>query len=167
MESDEDAVRELNQKIKKAKVALKRSKRKDLYAILGVAQDATEGEIKTAYRKMALKYHPDRHSSKTDEEKTAAENMFKGVNEAYEILSNAETRARYDSGVEVEDMENPHAGGGGHGHGHGGVDPSMLFHMFMQQQQGGGGGRRGGGGFPGGGGGGFGGGGFPGGYDDY
>lgn len=41
-----------------AQVQLKRSKRKDLYSALGVGQDATEGEIKTAYRKAALKYHP-------------------------------------------------------------------------------------------------------------
>ena len=52
------------------------------------------------------------------------------------------------SGVEVEDMDNPHAGHGGHGHGgHGGMDPNMLFHMFMQQQQSRGGGRGGGFGF--------------------
>ncbi len=171
IEQDEASVKEIKMKIKKAKVALKRSKRKDLYAILGVAHDASEQEIKSAYRKAALKYHPDRHSSKTDEEKAEAEAMFKSIGEAYEILSNPEKKARYDSGVELEDMDNPHAGGfsggcddddddgyghghshggrghpgfGGHGRGGGGIDPNMLFHMFMQQQQQGGGGGFGG-----------------------
>jgi curved DNA-binding protein CbpA len=41
-------------------VTLKRSKRKDLYSVLGITSEATEGEIKTAYRKLALKYHPDK-----------------------------------------------------------------------------------------------------------
>jgi DnaJ-class molecular chaperone len=91
------------------------------------------------HRKSALKYHPDRHTGKTEEEKGAAEAMFKSVNEAYEILSNAEKREQYDQGVEVEDMDGGGGGGGGGGHGfggHGGIDPAMLFHMFMQQQGG-------------------------------
>ena len=62
------------------------------------------------------------------------------IGEAYEVLSNPEKKAQYDSGVELEDLDNPHAGHehehGGHGHGHGGIDPNVLFHMFMQQQQG-------------------------------
>lgn len=58
------------------------------------------------------------------------------IGEAYEVLSNPEKKAQYDSGVELEDLDNPHAGHehGGHGHGHGGIDPNILFHMFMQQQ---------------------------------
>lgn len=51
-----------------------------------------------AYRKMALKHHPDKQSGKSDEEKALAEATFKGVSEAYEILSDAEKRARYDEG---------------------------------------------------------------------
>jgi DnaJ family protein C protein 7 len=166
LEQDEETVKSYKLKLRKAKVALKRSKRKDLYAILGVRQTATEAEIKTAYRKAALKYHPDKHASKTEAEKSEAEQMFKSVNEAYEVLSNPEKKQRYDSGIEVEDLDNPHAGGygggyggdsdddDGHGHGHyggrgghggGGIDPNVLFQMFMQQQGGGGG--RGGGGF--------------------
>lgn len=162
IEQDEETVKSYKLKLKKAKVALKRSKRKDLYAILGVRQTATEGEIKTAYRKAALKYHPDKHASKTEEEKAEAEKMFKSANEAYEVLSNPEKKSLYDSGVEVENLDNPHAGGysgygggdcdddDGHGHGHhghgghgggaGGIDPNILFQMFMQQQGGGRGG---------------------------
>ena len=153
LENDEDSVRELKKKKQKAEVALKRSKRKDLYAILGVAQDASDSEIKSAYRKMALKWHPDRHTDKGEEEKKEAETKFKTIGEAYEILSNAEKKARYDEGIEIEDLDNPHAspggggGGFGGGGGHGGVDPNVLFQMFMQQQMGGGmrgGGMRGG-----------------------
>ena len=134
----------------KAKTALKRAGRKDLYSILGVTSQASEEEIKKAYKKAALKYHPDKQAGKSDEEKESAEKMFKSIGEAYECLSDPEKRSRYDSGVEVEDLDNPHAGsgfGGGHGHGHGGghggIDPNILFQMFMQQQMGGG---RGGGG---------------------
>lgn len=150
LETDEDSVRELKKKKQKAEVALKRSKRKDLYALLGVTQDASDAEIKSAYRKMALKWHPDRHTDKGEEEKKEAETKFKTIGEAYEILSNPEKKARYDEGIEIEDLDNPHAtpgGHSGHGGGHGGVDPNVLFQMFMQQQMrggGGGGGMRGG-----------------------
>lgn len=134
LESDEVQEKVLKEKIKKAKVALKRSKKKDLYAVLGVGQNATDSEIKKAYRKSALLYHPDKQSNKTDDEKAIAETKFKSIGEAYDILSDPEKKNRYDQGVEVEDMDNEHAGHGGHGGGHGGVDPNVLFHMFMQQQ---------------------------------
>ncbi len=64
---------------------------KDYYQILGVDRKASEDEIKRAYRKLALKYHPDRNPG--DKE---AEEKFKEVNEAYQVLSDAEKRARYD-----------------------------------------------------------------------
>jgi len=153
LEKDETAARSLQQKKQKAEVLLRRSKRKDLYAMLGVTSEATEAEIKSAYKKSALKWHPDRHSSKSEEEKAEAENKFKSIGEAYEVLSNPEKKARYDEGVEVEDIDNPQAGPGGHHQhgGHGGIDPNILFQMFMQQQMGGGGGGgRGRGGFGGG-----------------
>jgi DnaJ family protein C protein 7 len=153
---DEDQQREMKKKLREAQVALKRSKQKDFYKILNVGRDATETEIKKGYRKSALKWHPDRHATSTDEEKTKAETMFREINLAYEVLSDSQKKAKYDSGVDIEDLDNPHAGHG-HGHGHGGhggggIDPNILFQMFMQQQQGGGGGMGGG---MGGGGGGF------------
>ncbi len=63
---------------------------RDLYDILGVSKTASESEIKSAYRKLALKWHPDRNKEKDATEK------FKEVNEAYEVLSNKEKRAKYD-----------------------------------------------------------------------
>lgn len=120
------------------------SKRKDLYKILGVTRTADAAEIKKAYRKCALKFHPDKQAGKSEEEVAVANAKFRDIGEAFEILSDPEKRERYDSGVEIEDIDNPHAGHGGHGGGGGfhGMDPNMLFHMFMQQQQGGGGGMR-------------------------
>ena len=96
--------------------------------ILGVPKDAQAEEIKKVYRKLALKWHPDRHSNKSEEEKAAAEKMFKDINEAYEALTDPEKRRLYDSGVDAEDLDNPHAG---HGGGHGGMSQEDLMHMFM------------------------------------
>jgi len=76
-------------------------KYKDYYEILGVPRDATESQIKSAYRKAARKYHPD-----VNKEKGAVE-KFKDINEAYEVLSDKEKRSRYDSlGANWQDGSN-------------------------------------------------------------
>ncbi len=64
--------------------------KRDYYDILGVSRDATPEEVKKAFRKLAMKYHPDRNKSKNAEER------FKAINEAYEVLSDPERRAMYD-----------------------------------------------------------------------
>jgi curved DNA-binding protein len=64
---------------------------KDYYNILGVDRKASENEIKRAYRKLALKYHPDRNPNDKQ-----AEDKFKEINEAYQVLSDPEKRSRYD-----------------------------------------------------------------------
>lgn len=69
---------------------------KDYYKILGVDKNFTEDDLKKQYKKMCLKYHPDRQAGKSDEEKKKAEENFKDVQEAYECLSDANKRAHYD-----------------------------------------------------------------------
>src|SRR6478672_11089837 len=63
---------------------------KDLYSVLGVPKDATEDAIKKAFRKLAMKYHPDKNPGKANEAR------FKEVNQAHEVLSDAKRRALYD-----------------------------------------------------------------------
>lgn len=93
--------------------------KRDYYEILGVSRDADNGAIKKAYRKLALKYHPDRNPD--DKE---AEEKFKEAAEAYEVLSDQEKRARYDryghAGVGA-------AGGGGFS---GGMTMEDIFQQF-------------------------------------
>lgn len=67
------------------------SEKRDYYEVLGVSKSADEAEIKKAYRKLALKYHPDKNPGDA-----AAEDKFKEAAEAYEILSNSEKKAQYD-----------------------------------------------------------------------
>jgi molecular chaperone DnaJ len=112
--------------------------KRDYYDILGVAKSADEKEIKKAYRKIALKYHPDRNPDNKE-----AEDKFKEAAEAYEILSDANKRSRYDQfghqGVSG-------AAGGGGGGGFGGMNMDDIFDQFGDIFGGafGGGGSRGG-----------------------
>ncbi|WP_018109922.1 molecular chaperone DnaJ [Bacteroides propionicifaciens] len=120
--------------------------KRDYYEVLDVAKDASADEIKKAYRKKAIQYHPDKNPD--DKE---AEDKFKEAAEAYEVLSNEDKRARYDqfghAGVGGA------AGGGGYGGGFSGQGMSMddIFSMFGDVFGGHGGGGFGGfGGFGGG-----------------
>jgi molecular chaperone DnaJ len=86
---------------------------KDYYELLGVARDASEADLKKAFRQLALKYHPDRNPE--DEE---AEEKFKEINEAYSVLSDSEKRSNYDrfgtaEGVGIGTGFGPFAGGFG------------------------------------------------------
>jgi len=115
--------------------------KRDYYEVLGVAKNASDEDIKKAYRKLAMKYHPDRNQGDGAKK---AEESFKEVKEAYEMLSDAQKRAAYDQ------------------YGHAGVDPNMggrggagsegfggfaeAFGDIFGDIFGGAGGRRGGGG---------------------
>ena len=67
------------------------AEKRDYYEVLGVARDATTADIKKAYRALARKYHPD-----VNPDNKEAEEKFKEINEAHEVLSNSEKRAKYD-----------------------------------------------------------------------
>ena len=83
--------------------------KRDYYEVLGVEKNATEQEIKKAYRKLAMKYHPDRNKDNKE-----AEEKFKEASEAYEILSDADKKAQYDQ-FGHSAFENGGAGAGGFG----------------------------------------------------
>lgn len=112
---------------------------KDYYEILGVSKSASTDEIKKAYRKLALKYHPDRNKGDN-----TAEQKFKDINEAYEVLSDAQKRSSYDQ-FGAAGPQGFGGAGGGPGFG-GGFDFSGfgdsggfadIFETFFGQQQGG------------------------------
>jgi len=84
--------------------------KKDYYEVLGVPRDASEAEIKKAFRKLAIKYHPD----KNRDNPKAAEEKFKEVNEAYSVLSDKNKRAQYDQ-FGPDAFQNGAAGAGGFG----------------------------------------------------
>ena len=70
--------------------------KRDYYEVLGIGKNATADEIKLAYRKAAMKWHPDRWVEGTDAEKKTAEEKFKEASEAYSVLSDPDKKARYD-----------------------------------------------------------------------
>ena len=75
-------------------IVIKSEEQGDYYKILGVKKDATEAEIRKAYRKLALKWHPDKNQDNREE----AEEKFKKINEAYSVLSDKNKRRQYDHG---------------------------------------------------------------------
>eukprot|EP00930_Biecheleria_cincta_P052307 TRINITY_DN37568_c0_g1_i1.p1 TRINITY_DN37568_c0_g1~~TRINITY_DN37568_c0_g1_i1.p1 ORF type:complete len:272 (+),score=56.16 TRINITY_DN37568_c0_g1_i1:42-818(+) len=102
----------------------------DFYVLLGVSRDASDADIKKAYRKEALKWHPDKHP---DEGKAKAEDMFKAVAEAYEVLSDPNKRAIYDRGGKEALNGGGGMGGGGGGFrtGFGRGDAFNIFEQFF------------------------------------
>ena len=99
--------------------------KRDYYTILGVKRDADEGEIKKAYRRLAMKHHPDRVASG---EKEAAEEKFKEITEAYEVLRDSDRRATYDRYGEAGLKSGAGSRGGGFTH----FDLSEALNIFMR-----------------------------------
>mmetsp|Transcript_9721 Transcript_9721/g.11074 ORF Transcript_9721/g.11074 Transcript_9721/m.11074 type:complete len:311 (-) Transcript_9721:217-1149(-) len=95
---------------------------KDYYGLLGVSRNASDEELKKAYRKLAMKYHPDKNQG---ENKEQAEAMFKQIGEAYAVLSDAERRKTYDRFGE-EGLKQGAAGSSQFG-----IDPRELFAQFF------------------------------------
>ncbi|GMP50454.1 hypothetical protein CsSME_00017066 [Camellia sinensis var. sinensis] len=126
----------IREALMRAERSLKLSQRKDWYKILGISKTASISEIKRAYKKLALQWHPDKNVDNREE----AETKFQEIAAAYEVLGDEEKRTRYDRGEDIEDMGMGTGGGGFNPFGGGGQQ--FTFHFE--------------GGFPGGG--------FPGGF---
>lgn len=95
---------QINQLLQNAQIELKRSKTKDYYKVIGLPRDADELQIKSAYRKMVRQHHPDKaHAQGVSKEE--AEKKMAAINEAYEVLSDPELKARYDRGDDPNDHE--------------------------------------------------------------
>lgn len=126
--------------------------KRDYYEVLGVDKNASAADIKKAYRKIAIKYHPDRQGDKSDAEKKEAEEKFKEAAEAYAVLSDDQKRKQYDQfGFDGPGGFGGSGGFGGFG-GAGGFSMDDIFSMFGDVFGGRGGGFGGfGGGFGGGG----------------
>jgi len=89
---------------------------KNYYDLLGVQKGASEQEIKAAYRKAVMKYHPDRYATKPEAERKQAEETFKEINHAYDVLSDPQKKANYDQfGTEDGPQFNGGFSGGGRG----------------------------------------------------
>ena len=115
--------------------------KRDYYEVLGLQKGATADEIKKAYRKLAIKWHPDKWQQASEAEQKTAEQNFKEVNEAYAVLSDEQKRARYDQfgHAGMNGGFGGAGGAGGYDFGGMGFDPFDIFNAFFGTRSAGGG----------------------------
>jgi len=127
-----------------AKKEEKIAKKRDYYKILDLQPNADEQQIRRAYKKLALKWHPDRNTE-SEESKKLAEKEFRNINDAYSVLSDAKKKQQYDSGIDPLNPEEAQGCDGGMGGmnfgggGAGGMNPEDIFKIFFGGGGGGGG----------------------------
>jgi len=107
--------------MKTAKTEAKRAKKKDYYKILEIPRIASESDIKKAYRKLALEWHPDKWATESEEKRYAAEQKFKEITEAYSILTDPKKKQRVDMGEDLNESEL----------GFDGVDVNQIFQQMF------------------------------------
>jgi len=123
----------------------------DPYEILGVSKDANRSQIRAAYRKAALRHHPDKQQTSSEQEKQRANVLFAKISNAYEILSDDDKRREYDTGGQQHQFpgsrgfaqqqhDDFHRHFFNHAHFH---DPFQVFEQVFREEFGGGGGHRG------------------------
>lgn len=113
--------------------------KRDYYEVLGLQKGASPDDIKKAYRKLAVKWHPDKWQQASEAEKKKAEENFKELAEAYDVLSDDQKRARYDQfGHNAPGGFGANGGAGGFGGFEGaGFDPMDIFNQFFGGGRGG------------------------------
>jgi DnaJ family protein C protein 7 len=120
----EGYLNEANQKADQAR-------NRDYYQILGINRNATPEEIKKAYRKLALKYHPDRNAE-SEQTKKIAQRKFEDVSDAYSVLSDPKKKEMFDAGCDPLNPETASgAGPAGMNMHFSGADPNEIFKMFF------------------------------------
>lgn len=100
--TNQDALKLLEQAKKEEKAAKKR----DYYKILGVDKSSSDADIKKAYKKLAIKWHPDKNNQ-SEEAHKLAEKTFRDINDAYTVLSDPKKRQMYDNGMDPHNPEGP------------------------------------------------------------
>jgi DnaJ-class molecular chaperone len=109
--------------------------KRDYYDILGVAKNATDDDIKKAYRKLSSAHHPDKHTNAVEADRKEHEEKFKEAKEAYEMLSDTQKRAAYDQrGHAAFEQQRPSSGPGSAGWQE--VDPNDLSEILRQMRAG-------------------------------
>ena len=121
--------KDVHKLLEESKKEEKKAKKRDYYKILDLDRNASPDDIRKAYKKLALKWHPDRNSE-SEESQKMAEKMFKDINDAYVVLSDAKKKQMYDSGYDPLNPEEGSAGMDGSGM-HFGGDPNEIFKMFF------------------------------------